>query len=300
MTADGTALAPQDASAGALSRERAPAKLNLFLHVRGQRDDGYHLLESLVVFADIGDLLEADPAAGLSLAVQGPFGDLVGTGDDNLVIRAAQALRAGHPARGAALTLHKNLPVAAGIGGGSADAAAALRLLSRHWTCPIPEDAALRLGADVPVCLASRPALMSGIGETLAPAPAAPEFGVVLANPLVGVPTGAVFGALARRDNPPGPPAPARGFTTFGPFAEWLALQRNDLQAPAATICQPVSQVLAALTSLPGARIARMSGSGATCIAIFETLTGAETAADLLRRSEPGWWVAASAIPAVR
>ncbi len=293
MTADGTG-APETGTAA--DTELARAKVNLFLHVRGRRADGYHLLESLAVFPALGDLLTVEPGAGLSLAVSGPFAGDLGAGADNLVIRAAEALRdaTGTPG-GAALMLRKNLPVASGIGGGSADAAAALRLLARHWGVTVPAGTGIALGADVPVCEASTPCMMAGIGETLTPAPALPPFWIVLANPLVGVPTGKVFGALERRDNPAGPEAPAGGFADLAGMAEWLRAQRNDLEAPAAAICPEIGAVTAALAA-EGAALARMSGSGATCFGLFADEATALAAADAIRRAAPGWWVAAAPV----
>ena len=178
--------------------EAASAKLNLCLHVTGRRGDGYHLLDSLVVFADVADRVSAAPGQGLSLRVTGPEGAGLGSEPDNLVLRAARSMGVTD----AALLLEKHLPVAAGIGGGSADAAAALRALARWTGRPLPSDAeVLRLGADVPVCLSGRPARMTGIGEGLTPLPPLPALWVVLVNPRVAVPTPQVFAALTRRDN---------------------------------------------------------------------------------------------------
>ncbi len=270
--------------------EIAFAKVNLALHVTGRRADGYHLLDSLVVFAGIGDRLEAEPADGLSLSLTGPQASGLGAGADNLVLRAAMLLRP--PGRGAALRLTKVLPVAAGIGGGSADAAAALRLLGRLWRVGAPDAAAvLSLGADVPVCLGLKPARMRGIGEDLA-AVALPAFWIVLANPGVPVATGAVFAGLARRDNEPmaaAPPFPDAA-TLFG----WLAAQRNDLEPPARAIAPAIDAALAALAAQPGCGLARMSGSGATCFGLFAAEAAARAAADALRRAEAGWWVSAA------
>nr|WP_233713166.1 4-(cytidine 5'-diphospho)-2-C-methyl-D-erythritol kinase [Amaricoccus solimangrovi] len=267
--------------------ERARAKVNLCLHVTGRRADGYHLLDSLVAFAEIGDELRAEPAETPSLAIGGPFAAGLDAGPDNLVLRAA-ALMGG----GAAFTLAKNLPVASGIGGGSADAAAALRALARlrGQRLPAPE-AVLGLGADVPVCLAGVPTRMSGIGEVLAPV-RLPPFAMVLVNPGVGVATGAVFSRLARRDNPPLGAIP--DFTASGDLFAWLATRRNDLEAPAAEVAPVIGGVIAALGASPGCALARMSGSGATVFGLFETLGAAEAAAARLRIAEPDWWVASA------
>jgi 4-diphosphocytidyl-2-C-methyl-D-erythritol kinase len=276
-------------AAGAVLREAAPAKVNLALHVVGRRDDGYHLLDSLVCFPGIGDLLEAEPARGLSLAVSGPFGDGLGTGADNLVIRAAEAMRP--PGRGAALMLVKRLPVAAGIGGGSADAAAALRLLARLWGVAVPgPEALLALGADVPVCLGARAARMGGIGEVLAPV-ALPAFWLVLVNPRVPVATGAVFASLAGRYGEGLGDVPAR-FASAGALVGWLAARRNDLEAPAVAAVPVIAEVLAALAAQPGCGLARMSGSGATCFGMFAEAAEARAAAAAIAAAAPGWWVA--------
>ena len=281
---------------GAAASEFAPAKVNLYLHVRGRREDGYHLLDSLAVFPRTGDRLWAEPGPGLSLSVSGPFADALGAGPDNLVLRAAEALARRRPgAARAALHLEKILPVASGIGGGSSDAGAALRLLSRLWGCPVPEDLALALGADVPVCLAARPARMEGAGERLSPAPRLPGCWMVLANPGVAVPTGRVFAALDCRENPPGPPPPATGFDAVAPLVDWLRTQRNDLEGPAVACCPAIGDVLEALSDAP---LARMSGSGATCFALWPGEAEALAQADRLRRARPGWWVAAAPVPA--
>lgn len=277
----------------------APAKVNLYLHVTGRRPDGYHLLDSLVVFAGLGDTVTVAPADTLSLGVDGPRAVDVPTGADNLVLRAAEALRrAARPTpAGARITLTKRLPVAGGIGGGSADAAAALRLLHALW-CPdlAParlHDLAAGLGADVPVCLARRPALMSGIGERLAPAPALPPAWLVLVNAGVPVPTGPVFAGL-RGFGPAAPALPGRIADAAG-LAALLAARRNDLEAPAQARAPVIATVLAALRAQPGCLLARMSGSGGTCFGLFGTAAAADRAAAALARI-PGWWAAAAAL----
>ncbi|PIY73192.1 MAG: 4-(cytidine 5'-diphospho)-2-C-methyl-D-erythritol kinase [Rhodobacterales bacterium CG_4_10_14_0_8_um_filter_70_9] len=280
----------------------ARAKVNLFLHVRGRRPDGRHTLESLAVFPDIGDVLAAERSPIRSLSLEGPFAVQLGAGDENLVLRATEALGAAVGlADGVALRLDKRLPVASGIGGGSADAAAALRLLMRLWG-RAPDDAGLRalalaLGADVPVCLSSAPAMMAGVGEALTPAPPFPAFWLVLANPLAAVSTAAVFGALTRRDNPPGDRPPAR-FADLGALVAWLARQRNDLETPARALAPVISRVLSALRWAPECRLARMSGSGATCFAIVADQAAALAMAQRLRAAEPGWWVAPARVRA--
>lgn len=268
---------------GVVLTEDAFAKVNLYLHVTGRRADGYHLLDSLAVFAAAGDRLTAEAAGELSLAIEGLFAAAL-EGGDNLVLRAARRL---DPARGAALRLTKNLPVASGIGGGSADAAATLRLLSRLWKCPVPAGAALSLGADVAVCLVSAPARMQGVGEVLLEAPRLPPFGMVLVNPGMPVATPAVFAA---REGGFSPPAilPA-GWADAASMARDLATLRNDLEPPAIRLCPPIGDVLAAIRATQGCLLARMSGSGATCFGIFASPAAAEEASALL--AHPGWWV---------
>ncbi len=265
-------------------RRFAPAKVNLFLHVTGRRGDGYHLLDSLAVFPAVGDVVGAAPGEGLTLRITGRFGAVLRAEPDNLLLRAARALR---PEGEIALSLEKNLPVASGIGGGSADAAAALRLLARCWGVETPLEAiALGLGADVPVCLESRPARMGGIGEVLSPAPVLPRFGMVLVNPGVAVPTPAVFRAR-RGDFRPAAVLPEGWADAAGMVAD-LARCANDLQAAAIGIEPVIGEVLRALAALPGALLARMSGSGATCFALFATPEEAAAAAEAINR--PGWW----------
>jgi 4-diphosphocytidyl-2-C-methyl-D-erythritol kinase len=271
-------------------REFAPAKINLHLHVIGRRQDGYHLLDSLVVFADIGDWLAVSPAPDLSLTLSGPFATGLAAEPDNLVLRAARGLAdlAGVRPIGA-LQLEKNLPVASGIGGGSADAAAALRLLCRFWAVsPDLTQLAQSLGADVPVCLLSRPALMSGIGEILAPAPPVPEAGLVLVNPGVAVSTPAVFRARTGGFSPPAD-FPVGGWKSAQALSHALAETRNDLETPARPLAPAINDALAALANAPGCQIARMSGSGATCFGLFASADAARHAADTVRRD--GWWV---------
>lgn len=260
--------------------EAAPAKLNLTLHVTGRRGDGYHLLDSLVAFAGIGDRVEISPGP-LSLAIDGPFAPGLDAGDANLCLRAARAI-AGQ----GAIRLTKNLPLASGIGGGSADAAAVLRGFTRLGLplLPAPET----LGADVPVCLAGVPARMRGVGEVLDLVPAVPPLPLVLVNPGIAVPTPAVFAALDRRDNPPMPEPKWHDADSLIGFA---AACRNDLQPAAIRIAPVIAEVLAAITA-QGARLARMSGSGATCFGIFDRPEQARSAAVALSR--PGWWAVAT------
>ena len=270
-------------------REFAPAKINLALHVTGQRGDGYHLLDSIVVFAGVGDWITAAPADRLSLTVTGPQAAGL-SGDDNLVLRAARCLGVD-----AALVLEKHLPVASGIGGGSADAAATLRALSAMSGVAGPDAAAvLALGADVPVCLAGRPVRMQGVGEVLTPLPALPECYVVLINPGAAVATPEVFKALSCKDNLAMPAMPA--CDSVMELALWLRDQRNDLEVPAMALAPAIGTVKAALEARPGCLLARMSGSGATCFGLFASEELAKAAAGALRAKAPAWWVAAGPV----
>ncbi len=266
--------------------EQAPAKVNLYLRVTGRRADGYHLLDSLAVFGPAADVLSADADGALTLDVQGPFAPALAGEADNLVLRAAHLLaEAACVAPQARLVLDKRLPIASGIGGGSADAAAALRLLARLWDVPVPAGLAARLGADAPVCLASRPARMTGIGERLGPAPGLPPFGLLLVNPGVAVSTPAVFRARAGGFSEPAALPPA------WPSAEAMAADLrplgNDLEESAIILCPPIADVLTWLRARRGCLLARMSGSGATCFALFSDEGAAETHA---RDAPPGWW----------
>lgn len=272
----------------------APAKVNLTLHVTGQRDDGYHLLDSLVVFADVADKLRATSAIGLSLTVSGPFAQGVPVDRTNLMLRAAQALRTARGIdAGAAMTLKKNLPHAAGIGSGSSDAAATLGMLAALWdVAPLPAGTpeVLALGADVPVCLHAPNAVrMSGIGEVLAPVPSLPKFALVLVRPPVDVPTGAVFDGLATKHGAPMSPLPDR--LDFAGFVDWLTAQRNDLQPPAEMIAPQIAATIAALIVLPDVAFAGMSGSGATCFAVVQELDAARRVASVMQTAYRDWWI---------
>lgn len=286
---------------GALE-ERAPAKINLALHVVGRRGDGYHLIESLVVFADLADRLTVRAAETDSLTVCGPFAaDLAAeevAPERNLVARARDRLRAhvlaaGGTAPPVAVHLEKNLPVAAGIGGGSADAAAALRGLCRLWgvcgAAPVMGRIAVTIGADVPMCLVSAPLIARGIGEAVAPLDAFPALHLVLVNPRVRIATPDVFAALATRQNPPIGLPPA---TLAGGDPQVLARLRNDLEAPASALAPAVAAAMDALRE-SGSLLARMSGSGATCFGLFPDAEAAAAAAARIGRQAPHWFVAA-------
>ncbi len=264
----------------------APAKVNLSLHVVGQRSDGLHLLDSLVAFAQIGDRLSAELASVTTLNVTGPMADGVPTDGRNLVLKAAEWLGIS-----AAITLEKHLPAAAGIGGGSSDAAAAIRVLTDLTGKTIPAGAEV-LGADVPVCLSAQSVRMRGVGERLDRV-VLPPLPALLVNPGVAVPTGSVFSALPTKNNP-AMPDDLPSFPSPSEAIAWISMQRNDLQAPAMRIAPEIDAVLRCLAALPGARLARMSGSGATCFALFDTPREAVAAETLLREERSDWWIAAT------
>lgn len=287
-----------DVSGATETIEAAPAKINLALHVTGQRADGYHLLETLVTFTEAGDTIRIRDADADSFSISGPFGDLLRAGDggDNLVTRARDLLRdalasTGQPAPPVAIHLEKNLPVASGIGGGSADAAATLRGLLRHWRAGIAPDAlasmALTLGADVPMCLESRSLIARGIGEDIEPLTDLPELVMVLANPLKAVSTPEIFRRLQTKTN-----APLHASATIG-WMDFLAQSRNDLQPPAQALLPEIGEIIG-LLSQEGAALVRMSGSGATCFGIFHSLEAARKAETSLRRKRPGWYFQAT------
>ncbi|MFY9772916.1 MAG: 4-(cytidine 5'-diphospho)-2-C-methyl-D-erythritol kinase [Xanthobacteraceae bacterium] len=282
--------------------ESAPAKVNLSLRVLGRRADGYHDIESLVAFADVGDRLSLTPGDALTLTVAGPGAAQTGAEADNLVVKAASALAARVPGlRAGAFSLEKNLPVAAGLGGGSADAAAALRLLARANKLapdnPCLHDAACATGADVPVCLDPRPRVMRGIGEMLSAPLPLPRLHALLVNPGVAVPTKLVFSGWRPSANP------LRALKRAADFAaspniqneeqlvDWLASEANDLEAPAIALEPVIADVLASLRAAAGCRLARMSGSGATCFALFASAVDSASAGKNLRAKFPNWWI---------
>jgi 4-diphosphocytidyl-2-C-methyl-D-erythritol kinase len=279
--------------------EKARAKINLTLRVLGRRADGYHDLESLVVFADLADTLTFEPGADTALDVEGPYAAACGQSADNLVLKAARALSDSIKGlKGGRFRLDKQLPVAAGIGGGSADAAAALRLLARANDISIDDArlmlAALRTGADVPVCMTSRPCIMTGVGERLSPPLYMPALNAVLVNPGVTLATRDVFQAYAAtpQAHALAPQAVPRELKAL---IEFLGAHGNDLTG-AAIVCAPVvADVLKALEDQPGALLSRMSGSGSTCFALFTTAEESHAAAAQLRAAHKDWWVAPAA-----
>lgn len=277
----------------------APAKVNLALHVVGQRDDGYHLLDSLVVFAGVGDQISATSARNFTVQVTGAFSTGVPTDESNLVIRAAKLLaRKRNIPIGAVIKLTKALPSAAGIGGGSSDGAATLRYLAQLWKVPpLPADDpdVVALGADFPVCMqAPRPQRMRGIGEHLTPWGPLPSCALILVNPRVEVPTAEVFRQMDSRHNAPLEEPPAT--RDFDAFAAWLARQRNDMEPAARAIAPEIDKTLARLSAAQGVQLARMSGSGATCFGLCRDFATARRAAMALQIAEQGWWVAPAAI----
>lgn len=283
-----------------LLTDRAPAKINLSLHVVRRRDDGYHELESLVAFTGAGDVLTLRPGPELSLSCSGPTAGAAGATDDNLVLRAGRALR--DRVEGltlGAFHLTKRLPVAAGIGGGSSDAAAALRLLARAGGLA-PDDprlfeAARVTGADVPVCVDPRARMMRGIGERLGPALGLAPLAAVLVNPGVALESRAVFGRMGLRpgqDHAPAPHPDVGG--DGGSLLDTLRRTRNDMEDAAGVLAPVVPHVLAVLGAGRGCRLARMSGSGSTCFGLFPDCRAAGRAAKAIRRSHPDWWVKAT------
>ena len=284
-------MTPEIGALGRVARVHAPAKINLFLHVRGKRDDNFHELESLIVFADLGDRLEFTAASSVHLEVAGPFAHDLAQETDNLVLRAARTLHGEN--WGAAIKLEKNLPIASGVGGGSADAAATLRGLNNLWTLNKSEaelcSLAETLGSDVPACVLSRPLLMRGRGEVLDPLPAFPSLPLLLVNPRVAVSTRQVFGALKGFDERRAPmPSCVTGARDL---AAYLEHTRNDLRDAAVGLAPVIGDVLHAIEAQSGCAFAQMSGSGATCFGLFENDAACVTAAQTITKAQPGWWV---------
>jgi 4-diphosphocytidyl-2-C-methyl-D-erythritol kinase len=271
----------------------AAAKINLFLHVTGRREDGYHELDSLVGFTAIGDHITVDASEEITLSIGGPFGGGLPVSDDNLVLAAARLLaeEVGFQG-GAAITLQKNLPVSSGIGGGSADAAATLQALNQLWDVGASREMlatiGLRLGADVPVCLHSKTARMSGIGDIIHPLDPLPDLGVLLVNPGVAVSTPQVFKA---RKGAFSSPLDASVPKDGKDLCEFLARQRNDLQVSAIELVPEITTVLETLSDLEGCRLSRLSGSGATCFGLFDDQASAIAARDIVSACHADWWV---------
>jgi 4-diphosphocytidyl-2-C-methyl-D-erythritol kinase len=279
---------------------KAPAKVNLYLHVLGRRPDGYHLLDSLVAFADLSDRISLNRAAEFELTLSGPFAKNLDAGEGNLALKAARALAeaAGLAARPMAIELEKNIPPAAGLGGGSADAAAVLMGLSKAWGIheAVAKSLAPGLGADVPVCFGQRPVFMAGVGEKLGPEARLPDAGLVLANPGLPLDTAKVFAAFDAEhgtggaDNERARPALDPAPRDAGALAAALAATANDLTEAALELAPVVGQVRAMVSGLKGCRLARMSGSGATCFGLFDDIAAAKAGAQALSAAKPGWW----------
>ncbi len=279
----------------------APVKVNLYLHVTGRRDDGYHLVDTLIAFGGFGDEVTVEPSDGISLTIDGPFSEDLPVDDANLVVRALTRLR--HETgvlQGAKVHLHKQIPLASGMGGGSSDAGAALLGAARLWKLPDgPEtdqtvmEVAKSLGADVPACVYRRPCYASGIGQDLLAAPIMPRAGMVLINPGIKLSTPSVFRERRSGFTPDMADANAT-FDDVGALIQFLEERDNNLTNAAIRLAPAVEDVLYALNELPGCRLARMSGSGATCFALFDDLAAAEHAAAQL--DHPFWWVCATEI----
>ncbi len=280
--------------------EIAPAKINLALHVTGRRDDGYHLLETVVTFSDAGDVVTVDAASEDAFSMSGRFSQGLsreaGGSDGNLVLRARDALREaladeGLSAPPVAIHLEKNLPVASGIGGGSADAAATLRALLRHWhaapAAATLDRLALKLGADIPMCMVGKPLMASGVGENIALLPGMPSFHCIIANPLQPVSTPQVFQRLTEKNNAPIGPLPA--LSSAAGWLSWLGSLRNDLEPPARLVQSRIAE-LSGLMKDTGAALVRMSGSGASCFALYETKAQARESLEKLTTARPQWF----------
>ena len=278
----------------------APAKINLFLHITGKRDDGFHLLQSLMVFVDVGDSLTFSPYDGLFLDIDGPFAaDLNVAPHDNLIYKAAQLLAAEYnvPAHGR-ITLCKNLPVASGVAGGSSDAATALRGLVRLWRLPEEtgrlQKIARQLGADVPACLAHKPVWAEGIGEQMTWMPHLPQFHLLMVNPLVATPTPEVFRRFSTRFS-----APLQYSGRRKSMQEWIAdlsRYRNDLTDAALQVTPQIREVLQVIEATPNCHFARLSGSGATCFGVYDSAAAVSAAMNKLRANHPDWWVAQASL----
>ena len=277
----------------------APAKVNLALHVTGRRADGYHLLDSVAVFAELGDRVEIAPAEHLEARVSGPFAAHAPGDRGNLAWRAAEAFfrHTGRPPA-ASIGVEKNIPAGAGLGGGSADAAAVLRALNAFTGADVAlsdlRAIGLTLGADVPMCLSSCALRARGIGEDIAPVEGWPALPMVLVWPGRAVPTLAVFSGLASRENPPLPDLPSADHTSVAEIAAWLGACRNDLEPPALQIAPEIAVALDALRTTDGCLVARMSGSGSACFGLYAEQGEAAAAAARLAAAQPAWWVKAT------
>ncbi len=275
-------------------QEWAPAKINLFLHVLGKRTDGYHTLQSLMIFTPtIADIISVQESEITEVRITGPYAAGLMADDTNLVMRAAKVLQAvAGPQKPVLLTLEKHLPVASGIGGGSADAAAAMRLLMRWWQIELPEEQiynmAVRLGSDVPACIRSQPVFVEGVGEQLTPVALPCALAMVLVNPAVPLSTAEVFGHISPQDRSS---CIMPQCDTVDELVSWLHTTTNDLESAATQIVPEINDVLTALNDQAGCRLARMSGSGATCFGIFSSPADAAQAVIAIKKIQPKWWV---------
>ena len=271
----------------------AHAKVNLTLHVVGQRANGYHEMQSLVCLTEFGDQIHLTPAVNFSFQVIGPYAAGIPVDESNLVVQATKFMAKKHSKTlDCQIILEKNLPMASGIGGGSSDAAAVMRALSQYWSVPLPNaDELMALGADIPVCLTTGLTLMEGAGEDVTQLSAAPNWGLVLVNPNVGVSTPAVFNALNSKHNPP-----MQNVAENCVDITWLGDQRNDLEPPAIAMVPEVVAVVDAISATLHCQMARMSGSGATCFGLFANTEHANAAAERLQGAHPNWWVVSTKI----
>ena len=271
----------------------AHAKVNLTLHVVGQRANGYHEMQSLVCLTEFGDQIHLTPAVNFSFQVIGPYAAGIPVDESNLVVQATKFMAKKHSKTlDCQIILEKNLPMASGIGGGSSDAAAVMRALSQYWSVPLPNaDELMALGADIPVCLTTGLTLMEGAGEDVTQLSAAPNWGLVLVNPNVGVSTPAVFKALNSKHNPP-----MQNVAENCVDITWLGDQRNDLEPPAIAMVPEVVAVVDAISATLHCQMARMSGSGATCFGLFANTEHANAAAERLQGAHPNWWVVSTKI----
>jgi len=272
-------------------RITAHAKVNLALHVVGQRANGYHELQSLVCLTEFGDQIQLSPEIDFTFKVTGAYSLGIPLDDSNLVVQAAKFMAQKHSrSLDCKIVLEKNLPIASGIGGGSSDAAAVVKALSQYWCVPVPNaDELMAMGADIPVCMTTGLTLMEGAGEKIMHLSDAPNWGLLLINPNVGVSTPAVFNALSNKNNPP-----MHNVIEKCVDVAWLWHQRNDLELPSMAIVPEVSAVIDVLSSTPHCQVARMSGSGATCFGIFTSIAEANTAAESIQYAHPNWWVVAT------
>jgi 4-diphosphocytidyl-2-C-methyl-D-erythritol kinase len=277
--------------------EASPAKLNLTLHITGKRGDGYHLLESVVAFTEFGDRLEFYPDDIVSLDIQGEFSRLIAPDHNNSILKATRMLQEITGCRqGARITLHKNIPVGAGLGGGSGNAAATIRGLLALWKVTMPKDLqahAALLGSDISVCLRSQPAIVRGVGEQVMPLAMPGKMGVVLLNPRIPLATPEVYRAFSGAFTTPEHVHPMQ---SYAELIRVLVRGHNALEAPAVALCPAIVKGLAALRTLPGCDIARMSGSGATCFGLFQKISQAQQAAHTLNQKLPEWWVKATVL----